>query len=206
MKRLYFILMLLFGWMLTAQAQTSTQNYVRTKRYMDNSTYLENIDYYDGLGRIAQQNSRGITPGGNDLVTFHEYDGFGRESKVWLPTPSSANGAWVDVTTLKNGAISVYNDDLPYGSFVYEQSPQGRLTEEYKAGAAWSTHPKTVSRDVNYSYGPVYRNPQACLSLLGYGDGWLLSSAMLLHATTPLFRQPMKMVSSFMSSTIRKIG
>ena len=174
MKRLYILMMMLLGSLLTAYAQTSTQNYVRTKRYMDNSTYLENIDYYDGLGRIAQQNSRDITPNGNDLVTLHEYDGFGRESKVWLPTPSSANGAWVEDGTLKTGAITVYGDNQPYGHYRYDQSPQGRLTEEYKAGAAWSTHPKTIQHDYNYSYGPVYRNPQACLSLLGYGDGTML--------------------------------
>ena len=165
---------MLLASLLTVQAQTSTQNYVRTKRYMDNSSYMENIDYYDGLGRIAQQNSRDITPNGNDLVTLHEYDGFGRESKVWLPTPSSANGAWVEAGTLKTGAITVYGDNQPYGHYSYDQSPQGRLTEEYKAGAAWSTHPKTIQHDYNYSYGPVYRNPQACLSLLGYSDGTML--------------------------------
>ena len=174
MKRLYILMMMLLGSLLTAYAQTSTQNYVRTKRYMDNSTYLENIDYYDGLGRIAQQNSRDITPNGNDLVTLHEYDGFGRESKVWLPTPSSANGAWVETGTLKTGAITVYGDNQPYGSFTYEQSPQDRIVKEYKAGVAWSTHPKTILRDCNYSYGTVYTNPQACLVLVGYLEGHLL--------------------------------
>jgi len=53
MKRLYILMMMLLGSLLTAYAQTSTQNYVRTKRYMDNSSYMESIDYYDGLGRIA---------------------------------------------------------------------------------------------------------------------------------------------------------
>ena len=91
-----------------------------------------------------------------------------------MPTPSSANGAWVEAGTLKTGAITVYGDNQPYGHYSYDQSPQGRLTEEYKAGAAWSTHPKTIQHDYNYSYGPVYRNPQACLSLLGYGDGTML--------------------------------
>ena len=173
MKRLYILMMMLLGSLLTAYAQTSTQNYVRTKRYMDNSSYMENIDYYDGLGRIAQQNSRDITPNGNDLVTLHEYDGFGRESKVWLPTPSSTNGAWVDVTTLKNGAISAYNDDLPYGSFVYEQSPQNRVVKEYKAGEAWNEHPKQIAYDVNMSYSTITPVAKSSLSFLAHSDGCL---------------------------------
>ncbi|MBE6284304.1 MAG: RHS repeat-associated core domain-containing protein, partial [Mediterranea massiliensis] len=174
MKRLYILMMMLLGSLLTAYAQTSTQNYVRTKRYMDNSSYMESIDYYDGLGRIAQENSRGITPGGNDLVTLHEYDGFGRESKVWLPTPSSANGAWVDVTTLKNGAISAYNDDLPYGSFVYEQSPQNRVVKEFKAGEAWSEHPKTIYYDNSYGYWVESPSQLSSLLPIAQDDGYLL--------------------------------
>ncbi len=173
MKRIYFILVMLLGSLLTADAQTSTQNYVRTKRYMDNSSYLENIDYYDGLGRIAQQNSRGITPGGNDLVTLHEYDGFGRESKVWLPTPSSANGAWVEVTTLKNAATTAYDDSKPYGQYFYEQSPQNRVVEEYKAGEAWSEHPKQILYDTSMSYWYLNPSPMSCMLPVAHGEGYL---------------------------------
>ncbi len=173
MKRLYILMMMLLGSLLTAYAQTSTQNYVRTKRYMDNSSYMENIDYYDGLGRIAQQNSRGITPGGNDLVTLHEYDGFGRESKVWLPTPSSTNGAWVEITTLKNAAITAYDDSKPYGQYFYEQSPQNRVVEEYKAGEAWSEHPKRMFYDTSMSYWAASPSPMSCMLPVAHGEGSL---------------------------------
>ena len=173
MKRLYILMMMLLGSLLTAYAQTSTQNYVRTKRYMDNSSYMENIDYYDGLGRIAQQNSRGITPSGNDLVTLHEYDGFGRESKVWLPTPSSTNGAWVEITTLKNAAITAYDDSKPYGQYFYEQSPQNRVVEEYKAGEAWSEHPKRMFYDTSMSYWAASPSPMSCMLPVAHGEGSL---------------------------------
>ena len=99
---------------------------------------------FDGLGRISQQVNRGITPTNKDLVTLHEYDGFGRESKVWLPTPSATNGAWVDLTTIKNSAQTAYDDTMPYGQYLYEQSPQERVVTEYTAGEAWSEHPKRM--------------------------------------------------------------
>ena len=174
MKRLYILMMMLLGSLLTAYAQTSTQNYVRSKRYVDNSTYLENIDYYDGLGRINQQVNRGITPTNKDLVTLHEYDGFGRESKVWLPTPSATNGAWVDVTTLKNGAQTAYDDTMPYGQYLYEQSPQDRVVKEYKAGEDWSEHPKQRLYDTTMSYWAASPNPMSCMLPVAYGEGNLL--------------------------------
>jgi RHS repeat-associated protein len=100
---------------------------------------IQKVQYYDGLGRPSQNVQRGITPSGKDLVTIQEYDNYGRESNSWLPTPYSGSGSYTDPAAIKSEAImpTVYNDNSPYSSPVYEASPLNRVLEKYGPGASW---------------------------------------------------------------------
>ena len=57
---------------------------------------IENITYYDGLGRPMQSVAHRASPVGNDIVSPVYYDGYGRESKNYLP---------YSVKTLTEGTI-----------------------------------------------------------------------------------------------------
>mgnify|MGYP001063642429 FL=1 len=66
-----------------ASSVSASQNYIQTKTYTadDGSRYMEAIQYFDGLGRPVQTVQRGVTPQAADLVTYQEYDPFGREDR-----------------------------------------------------------------------------------------------------------------------------
>ncbi len=132
-----------------ASSASSNQNYIQTRTYTtdDGSRYMEAIQYFDGLGRPVQTVQRGITPNTADLVTYQEYDAFGRESNAWLPAVISGNnGAFVTPATVKTAAVSSNgNDQKPYSMPVYEASPLNRVMEQYGPGQDWHNNSKKVS-------------------------------------------------------------
>jgi RHS repeat-associated protein len=132
-------------------ALSSDRNYIHTRTYTDGGgqKYLDQIQYFDGLGRPVQTVQRGITPNTADLVTYQEYDAFGRESNSWLPAVISGNnGAFVSPETVKAGAISSNGgDQKPYSLPVYEASPLNRVLEQYGPGQDWQNNSKAVSTD-----------------------------------------------------------
>ncbi|MCL1938065.1 MAG: DUF6443 domain-containing protein, partial [Candidatus Azobacteroides sp.] len=139
-----------------AQAQTTAsqdQNYIRTRTYTseDGSKYLDAVQYYDGLGRPVEQVQVGITPSLKDLVSYQEYDAFGREDKAWLPAASLNNkGAFIPLSTYKTKSSETYNgsntisDAEPYAYPVYETSPLSRVVQQYGPGKMWHQNGKAV--------------------------------------------------------------
>ncbi len=79
-----------------SNAQSTSKNYISTKVYQKavdtsqiptttNDDQIQTITYFDGLGRPIQENS--VRAGGDqgDIVTYHQYDSFGREASMYLP-------------------------------------------------------------------------------------------------------------------------
>ncbi|MDR0863660.1 MAG: DUF6443 domain-containing protein [Candidatus Symbiothrix sp.] len=148
----------------TPLSGSQNQNYIASRTYTkeDGSTYMDVIRYFDGLGRPVETVQKGITPGHKDLITYQEYDAFGRESKSWLPVIASGNnGAFVDLTGFQVKSAAVYNntvynaaaDTKPYSYPVYEPSPLNRVTKQYGPGQDWqsttSNHPVGINYKTN---------------------------------------------------------
>ncbi|MDR2086569.1 MAG: DUF6443 domain-containing protein, partial [Dysgonamonadaceae bacterium] len=139
-----------------------------------NANAQVSVQYFDGLGRPLETVQKGITPTKADLVTYQEYDGFGRESKSWLPArATNNNGAFVNFTDFQNKASATYNnttynavaDAAPYSYPVYEASPLNRITQQYAPGAAWHNNDKSLKTEYltnNSTY--------SCLSYAVSGD------------------------------------
>ena len=145
MKRLYFIISLLFV-INSLFSQESSQNYVLTRTFLNESgtKYIDNIQYFDGLGRPIQTVQKGVTPNRSNLVTLQEYDGFGRATKSWLPHVSTSS--YLDPVSFKSAVPGTYNgDSRPYDETVYEDSPLNRVVKQYGPGASWGTHPVSTS-------------------------------------------------------------
>lgn len=101
---------------------------------------LTQIQYFDGLGRPIQTIQRGITPTKSDLVTYQEYDPFGREERSWLPSVGAGNnGAFMTLANVKTKANTTYGDSVAYSKPVYEASPLNRVLEQYGPGADWKS-------------------------------------------------------------------
>ena len=131
------------------------QNYIHTRTYTkeDGTTYLDAIQYFDGLGRPVQVVQKAVTPLTADLVTYQEYDPFGREERSWLPAvATNNNGAYMPLATYKAKAMTTYNsttyntvaDSVAYSRPVYEASPLNRVLEQYRTGVDWKTSKKAV--------------------------------------------------------------
>ena len=144
-------------------------NYIITRSFTNEqgTKYLDQIAYFDGLGRPLEVVQKGITPQGKDLVTYQEYDNFGRESNTWLPrTKAVNNGEFLNFSEFKSLSDDIYNDDTkPYAHSVYEASPLNRLSRQYGAGEDWNPnvdgtgghyvktdHPTNSATDCAYYY------------------------------------------------------
>lgn len=111
------------------------------------------IQYFDGLGRPVQTVQRAITPAKADLVTYQEYDPFGREGRAWLPAVAAGNnGNYMTLANYKAKAMTTYNsttyntaaDSVAHSRPVYEASPLNRILEQYGPGADWKSKGKAV--------------------------------------------------------------
>ena len=141
-----------------ASSVSASQNYIQTKTYTadDGSRYMEAIQYFDGLGRPVQTVQRAITPLAADLVTYQEYDSFGREDRSWLPAVAAGNnGAYMPLANYKAKAMTTYNsttyntvaDSVAYSRPVYEASPLNRVLEQYAPGADWHKNGKGIKTE-----------------------------------------------------------
>ena len=126
---------------------SSAQNYIYSRTMANTSAteYIDNIQYFDGLGRPTETVQKGITPSKADLVTYQEYDSFGRESNSWLPSVVLGNnGAFLPFTSFRTKAMATYSNDSAYSRPVYESSPQNYIVEQYGAGKEWYANKKAV--------------------------------------------------------------
>ena len=132
----------------TVSAQVSTQNYICSRKMLNNtgSSHVDDISYFDGLGRPFQSVNKTVQNNVTKqrLATLLEYDYYGRETNMWLPTSVMAD--YVEVNTFRNTAVgsSGYNDSYPYSQSIYEASPLNRPLQQYGAGKLWHSNNRAV--------------------------------------------------------------
>ncbi|TWV06064.1 RHS repeat-associated core domain-containing protein, partial [Bacteroidaceae bacterium HV4-6-C5C] len=126
-----------------------SDNYIRSMTYMNESgsLFTDQITYSDGLGRLFQTIQSRITPTFHDLVTLYTYDGYGRESEVWLPFISSENGKTIAPDYLMAQLKLQYNDTHPYSRTEYELSPLERIVRVVNPGQEWSINDKSLKTE-----------------------------------------------------------
>lgn len=159
---------------------TLTQNYIQSKTYMvDNgSRYMESIQYFDNLGRPIEVIQRAISPNTADLVSYQEYDSFGRKGRLWLPAVAVGNnGAYMSLADYKLKSMATYNstaynttsDSIPYSKTVYESSPLNRVLEQYDPGMGWHKLGKAVKIQNLTNNGTSGALSCALFMVSGYG-------------------------------------
>ena len=184
MKRT-IISLLLCALACASMAQVSGQNYIRSRRMLDatGGSHVDNITYYDGQGRAFQTVSKSVQSGTvkERMATLQEYDGKGRATVGWLPTPVSED--YTVPATLKSTAkgSTGYNDTCPFETTVYENSPLDRVQLQYGAGAAWyNSHPVSSEWMTNTASGDL-----SCKKYTT--DGTTLSGGTATHAAGTLY-------------------
>ena len=107
-------------------------------------TAMEEVTYYDGIGRPVEEIKRGFGSSYNDIITFHQYDALGREPLQMLPSVGTGTGAYVDINTYRNKAVSLYDDTVPYSTTEFESSTLSRPLSVMGAGEKWTDADKKV--------------------------------------------------------------
>ncbi|MFP3831277.1 DUF6443 domain-containing protein [Chryseobacterium sp. SIMBA_028] len=141
-----------------SQDLTQTENYVYSRTYLEAATIssttakqIQEVSYIDGLGRPKQNVSIKATPGGKDLVTPIEYDGYGRQINNMLPLPQQGtNNGGIFPSPDMAGAASVYGQASNYYSEnKIEKSPLDRLLENAAPGDPWKMG---TGKTMKYAY------------------------------------------------------
>ncbi|MEM7036495.1 MAG: DUF6443 domain-containing protein, partial [Bacteroidota bacterium] len=101
------------------------------------------IQYVDGFGRQLQTISVGSGPQNEDVVSFSDYDQFGRAPKQWLPyARTGQNGAFVQNPESEQSNFYLYaprvaDSNFPYAETGFDHSPLNRPKEQGAPGADW---------------------------------------------------------------------
>ncbi|MEO0525905.1 MAG: DUF6443 domain-containing protein [Bacteroidota bacterium] len=143
----------------TLSTDPHQHNYVYTMTYQDSITnpltrfaatdaVIQDIAFFDGLGRPFQQVGIDQSPheSGNfgDIVTYMEYDGYGRRQKEYLPYVAGTDAMGNFRTNAENKTVDYYNT-AKYGSTLnaysekqFEASPLNRVEKQAAPGTAWA--------------------------------------------------------------------
>ena len=120
----------------------------RTFLSSDGSGKLVQRVYDNGLGDIVQEIRSFQGSALPSVIVHHEYDGYRRRTRSWLPVVSS-DSTYVSGNTVGNMAQSQYSDSAPSSRTEYDGFLTSLPSAQYKAGAQWQGNGKKVS--VNYS-------------------------------------------------------
>ena len=144
-------------------AQTPTENYIKTTTYKIATTTsiasptpdkaMVNIVYLDGLGRPKQKIASQQSGTGTDIISYLEYDEYGRQAKEYLPFASSQTTMnYIDAATLKQNILTQYQtkfgDANPYSQKQFDFSPLNRVVRQATPGNDWALN----SHDIKIEY------------------------------------------------------
>jgi len=137
-------------------SQSTTRNFILTEQILEDSVYTlddvlvldytkkqSSISYFDGLGREIQSILINGTHTGNDLVSYREYDKYGRQPRGYLPYSDSAGGTFQN--NAKAELLYYYlgtpvgdTTTFPWSEQVFDNSPLNRVVEQGSPGSAWA--------------------------------------------------------------------
>lgn len=106
------------------------------------SQKIETIAYFDGLGRPKQNIGVRAGGGNQDVITYIEYDAFGRQVKDYLPYAEVSSCGLYRSDALSSSE-SFYNSDKyenttnPYSEKQFEASPLNRVLKQAAPGIDW---------------------------------------------------------------------
>ena len=145
----------LLAWLaaLSTKAQVSSENYILTTERISDTQVLSTTEYYDGLGRPFEMVEQKKTPDGANLIYLKEYDGLGRDWKIWLPVKDASD--FLSISAARSQGNNQYRDSHAFSLTVYDGSPLNRINTVEGVGAEWTSHPVKKDYLVNTSKYPL---------------------------------------------------
>ncbi|WP_299438790.1 DUF6443 domain-containing protein [uncultured Aquimarina sp.] len=128
-----------------SDAQSTDKNYVSTKVYQIPLTVsqtatagdddkIQTISYFDGLGRVLQENA--VHAGGDkeDIITYHQYDQYGRENIMYLPFGDANNNGAYEINADSYAQEYHFDTHTDVGSrarfITFQNSPLNEVKKE----------------------------------------------------------------------------
>ena len=115
------------------------------------SQLQQSKSYVDGLGRPIQTSLVGESPTNKDVVTFAEFDGYGRQEKQFLPYTATTNGgayrtaAAGEQSSFYTSAFGTTDGDNAFTYTQIEVSPLARPLQNSLAGDKFQLNPTKVT-------------------------------------------------------------
>ncbi|WP_146942136.1 DUF6443 domain-containing protein, partial [Chryseobacterium hagamense] len=152
MKKILSVVSILFAAVSFAQTNlTSSENYIYSKTCLNGgcSNVSENVQYFDSWGKPVQTIDIKATPLGRDMVSYIEYDSFGRQTRSYLPVPQQATQNGAIYTSPLANAPAVYGAEKIYSEKILENSPLDRIQQQIQVGTQWADKPVNFTYDAN---------------------------------------------------------
>jgi RHS repeat-associated protein len=107
-------------------------------------------DYFDGLGRSMEKIAVKASPTRKDIVTYIDYDDFGRQAYNYLPySDEDGNNIGAFISDARSRTIDFYSslksDTNAYARTIFENSSLNRIREQGSAGSAWQPYDETIA-------------------------------------------------------------
>ncbi len=167
-------------------AQNITENWIKTTTYREaykgtagNPSKFTDVEFFDGLGRPKQVIKVGQAPGGGDIITHIAYDGFGRQTKEYLPYIRSSSSENImenldeaEIINFYQTTSGITHTAIPYSEKLLENSPLNRLLKQAAPGEDWklgSGHEVKYQYDTNTA-ADLVRMPEALTTYDSTGD------------------------------------
>lgn len=118
---------------LAANAQSGSKNFVLSRTFKKSNGEVNNVsqvqiqvNYLDALGRPSQTVNVAQSPSGADMIVPIEYDGYGRQSRKYLPyTASGGNGGF------QSGALAAQQAFYSTSNTAGLEEPKSDLGNAY---------------------------------------------------------------------------
>lgn len=140
---------------------------------------IDTYKFFDGIGRPIQQIDLNQSPTQKDIVSFMEYDQFGREVKKYLPytiTETLPRNLRANASSEQQSFYTAIVEGSAYSETVLENSPLSRPKQQYLAGTSFRSKPGSMT------YGTNTTNEVRNFKTSGY---YAANSLMKVTATDP---------------------
>lgn len=167
-----FLCLIVFN---TVYSQNTSYNFVhsiKTRSSQKTNVQINNpnlsaeiINYYDGLGRPIQVVAKQQNPNQKDIISFKQYDGYGREQYTYLPFCTTQNNGGYSLTPNTSQAAfynsvqpGIKQNAVPYENKKFENSPLNRVVEIGYSGANFQVGNALGTSKNSFRYNDVNDN------------------------------------------------
>lgn len=106
---------------------------------------MTTINYYDGFGKELENVQVGLALSDKNVVTYQEYDPWGRKGRVWSPLSVDAQEG--DFFTPLDSIKLMTTNTEPFGYSIYQPSTIGLETKRFGDGKEWHENGKAIRMD-----------------------------------------------------------